>query len=307
MATMYPSEMGPDLKTSDGKKSPTPGERQLFHFFQTAAKPDSAYSVWFEPLLGEKRLESDFLLFNKEIGFVIIEVKDWSIDRIEKANQDHFQIRDNGRRRNPEKQVRSYFYALQDQLKDLGFTKPNGSISIPIATMIAFPNISRSDYNSKTGFRLTDVLPEKMLLLSDDINFLTDLSSDESGESFLKLLRKLSSSRCPQLSPSELNRLYDGIWPSRGTKLPPRKGSTNEEFNSELACLDATQARVARKLGRGHQILRGAPGTGKSIILAHRCRYLHDFDPEDQLNFDPNSQALGTCDFWLKYILFFLM
>ena len=122
MATMYPNELSPTSAGPDGTQGPTPGERALFQFFKSAAKPDSAWVVWFEPLIGTNRLEPDFLLFHKDVGFVIVEVKDWSIDRIEMANSDHFVLRGQGKRQNPEKQIRSHLYALQGQLKDLGFT-----------------------------------------------------------------------------------------------------------------------------------------------------------------------------------------
>jgi hypothetical protein len=282
MATMYPQELGPTIKKPGGGSSPTPGERDLFEFFKSAAKPDSEWVVWFEPLLGPQRLETDFLLFHKQVGFIIVEVKDWSINNIEEANTHHFKLRGQGRRANPEKQVRSYVYALQTQLKEMGFINDEGveegRHNIPIATVIAFPNVKRSDYNSKSGFKLNDVIPDKLMLLADDIDAMGDLAGDESGELLKKRFRALTPFSCPKLELSELSRLYDGIWPSRGTKLPARKGVGPEEFQANIAALDNSQARVARKLGKGHQILLGAPGTGKSLVLAHRCRYLKQYD-----------------------------
>ena len=81
MATMHPSELGATSTGPDADTGPTPGEREIFEFLKSAAKPDSAWLVWFEPRLGKERLEPDFLLFHKEVGFVIVEVKDWSIDQ----------------------------------------------------------------------------------------------------------------------------------------------------------------------------------------------------------------------------------
>lgn len=144
--------------------------------------------------------------------------------------------------------------------------------------MIAFPNVERSDYNSTTGFRLSDVIPEKMLLVADDIDPMGDFAADETGKLFVDHLKALTPFRYPELSRRELSRLHDGIWPSRGTKLPVRRGVSVEDFQANIASLDNAQARIARKLGRGHQILRGAPGTGKSIVIAHRCHYLEAYD-----------------------------
>ena len=53
MATMFPQDLGASIKDSNGKAKPTQGERKVFRFLQAAVKPDSAFTAWFEPLLGE--------------------------------------------------------------------------------------------------------------------------------------------------------------------------------------------------------------------------------------------------------------
>ena len=43
--------------------------------------------------------------------------------------------------------------------------------------------------------------------------------------------------------------------------------------------MDREQERVAEHLGAGYRVLRGVAGSGKTLMLAHRARYLHKHWP----------------------------
>jgi superfamily I DNA/RNA helicase len=43
--------------------------------------------------------------------------------------------------------------------------------------------------------------------------------------------------------------------------------------------LDEAQARLALRLAGGHQIIKGPPGSGKTLVLAHRCCQLCKYHP----------------------------
>jgi len=45
-------------------------------------------------------------------------------------------------------------------------------------------------------------------------------------------------------------------------------------FQREVLALDESQARAALRLGSGHQIIKGPTGTGKTLVLVHRCCHL---------------------------------
>jgi hypothetical protein len=55
------------------------GERQFYGFLKNAAKPDSKYLLLY--LQDVNGLEPDFILFCKEIGLIIFEVKNWALDQ----------------------------------------------------------------------------------------------------------------------------------------------------------------------------------------------------------------------------------
>jgi hypothetical protein len=59
--------------------------------------------------------EPDFVLFGKQHGLLILEVKDWRIDQIEEADSHHFEIWIGGReesKTNPDRQARGYVYEI---------------------------------------------------------------------------------------------------------------------------------------------------------------------------------------------------
>ena len=68
----------------------TDGERAFYQFLQSVAKPDDQYIVWYSPDLNDQ--EPDFVLYNKNTGIVIFEVKDWALDQIVEADPHTFKL-----------------------------------------------------------------------------------------------------------------------------------------------------------------------------------------------------------------------
>lgn len=46
-----------------------------------------------------------------------------------------------------------------------------------------------------------------------------------------------------------------------------------------MRVMDREQERVAEHLGWGYRMVRGVVGSGKTLVLIHRARYLHEFNP----------------------------
>ena len=46
-----------------------------------------------------------------------------------------------------------------------------------------------------------------------------------------------------------------------------------------LVVLDRKQENNARKIGEGHRIIYGVAGSGKTVLLIARAKWLHDRDP----------------------------
>jgi superfamily I DNA and RNA helicase len=78
------------------------------------------------------------------------------------------------------------------------------------------------------------------------------------------------------LTPKEFNKLNDLLYPEV-IQLPPRAGIGKHQLHRQIQALDEAQAQLARRLGRGHQIIKGPPGSGKTLVLVHRCFQLRNY------------------------------
>ncbi len=83
----------------EGLEGPIEGERKVFRFLREASRPDQDFIGWYEPAIGGKGKEPDFVLFSKQQGLLVLEVKDWLIDQIEEAGPRTFDL--NGRHEIP--------------------------------------------------------------------------------------------------------------------------------------------------------------------------------------------------------------
>ncbi len=137
MAVMIPDDV---------EQFSTDGERQFYGFLKTAAKPDSKYTAWYLPDINGR--EPDFILYCKDTGLTIFEVKDWSLFQIQEANPNHFILIMDGhpeQLENPLKQAKTYSHFLMDKIHEdrrLISNDPlhSGNSKIPIAEGVVFPN-----------------------------------------------------------------------------------------------------------------------------------------------------------------------
>jgi len=103
---------------------------------------------------------------------------------------------------------------------------------------------------------------------------------DVSGRKFLERVSGALPFRFKGLSEKEIDKLTDLLWPVSTIELPRPQGAGREERKGKLRHLDDVQKRLALKLGRGHQVIKGPPGSGKTLVLVHRCSYLYRYHPQ---------------------------
>ncbi len=172
----------------------TDGERQFYGFLKTAAKPDSKYMAWYLPDINGR--EPDFILYCKDTGLTIFEVKDWSLFQIQEANPTHFIIALDGhpqKLENPLKQAKTYSHFLMDKInedKRLLSTDPLhlGNSKIPIAEGVVFSNINKHEYIEKL---LDKVIQATKVFFWDDLNPQSDICQDASGQCFSNALQHI--------------------------------------------------------------------------------------------------------------------
>jgi len=276
MATMVPSEI---------EAFTTPGEGDFYRFLQSCARPDDAYMAWYQPDI--KGQEPDFILYAKDAGLVIFEVKDWSLDQILSADPDQFKLLIGGReevRKNPLRQAREYFRNLMDKIRRDGHLvskdpKTYDQIKVPVNSAVVFTNINKFEYEEKG---LNRVIPSDRIFFWDDLHPQSPFCSDPSGQKFREALdRMLEIKSRFTITGREFDWLRQVIFPEVRIALPDRgAGKASIPAARRLELLDHHQESIARQLDGGHRIIAGPSGSGKTLILVHRAALLKKCNPD---------------------------
>jgi hypothetical protein len=278
MAKMHPER----IEDSAGA---TEGERRVFRFLKEAARPDKDFICWHEPPIGAKGKEPDFVLFCRTLGLLVLEVKDWSSPQIISYTPEEFKIRvkeKTWKKRSPDKQAKGYVNALMEVLKEVPEFRVEvgahaGGLKIPIARMVIFPRIERDEFFDRG---LQWLIPMERVMVKEDLASEGQILNDESGRKFKERISGAFPFRYGGLTPSEINKLSSLIWHEAQIKLPLRKGRGKTRFRREVQALDEAQASLARRLKSGHHIIKGPPGSGKTLVLVHRCCHLRQYHPQ---------------------------
>lgn len=267
----------------DVEEFTTEGERQVYSFFASTAKPDSRFTAWYTPDIDDR--EPDFILYSEKTGLVIFEVKDWKLDQIESADPNIFCVRKGARLdscKSPLKQAREYRYQVMDRIKDDGLLVSNdpvhhGNPVIPMEIGVIFPNINKYEYKEKG---LGRVINSDKIFFWDDLHPASDICSDPTGKCFSDTLAEMFTPRFEfSLTGKELDHLKQLLFPTVKIELPKRKSETSyTERSCRLKGLDHHQEVLARKFDGGHRILVGPSGSGKTLILVHKAALLKKYN-----------------------------
>jgi superfamily I DNA and RNA helicase len=152
-----------------------------------------------------------------------------------------------------------------------------GGLKIPIGRMVIFPKIGRDEFFDRG---LHWLIPMERVMVKEDLAAEGQILCDESGRKFKERISGAFPFRYSGITPKEIAKLSSLIWHESQIKLPLRKGAGKTRFQREVQALDEVQARLARRLKSGHQIIKGPPGSGKTLVLVHRCCHIHQYHPQ---------------------------
>lgn len=145
----------------------TTGEKRLARRIGSHLEDD--YLCWYETGVGLRPSYTDFVILHPMRGLLLLEVKDWRLDTIRKANPNSFELLvSTGLKNvaNPLKQARLCAYKLKEQLeRDLQLVHPSGEhqgkLIMPYGYGVVLTNITRAQYHEA---ELDRVLPEVQTL-----------------------------------------------------------------------------------------------------------------------------------------------
>ncbi len=275
------AEMIPESITA--MRGATPGEKRIFRVLEQALQPNSDFVVWYEPKAARRR--PDFLIWADTLGLLVIEAKDWNLESLKALTPNRRTLfhgqdgEDEKVHESPLEQARSCAFHYRDLLTrapDLRQeTGPwRGQLLFPVGYCVAFTKITRQQ---ATNAGLLDVLGTSFCLFTDDLQ--ENSTTPEEQSRFLAQLTRAFPVRFsfPRLNADQFRTLRALIFPEvRLSHLPLRK----QAAAAHLRTLDLEQERTAKSIAEGHRVLKGVAGSGKTVVLACRARYLQQLHPE---------------------------
>lgn len=253
-------------------------ERRVFSALRKL--PDDCV-VWYElPLARQGRsVLPDFVVIGLHIGLAVLEVKGWHISQISQSNKRRFTLsrRDQQEERpNPLLQARNDVHTAVNILKETRdplLVQQEGDyagrLRFPYAPIVVLPNIRRREFERKG---LDQILQPQEVLLRDDLE--GDL------EQRLREIRLFPGEMTPEMIGAARRALHpEVIIHARRTpegQLPLLDLTQEQIVKSHLQLAPEGQA-LARDLDA--RLVRGVVGSGKTLILVYRAKFLSELNP----------------------------
>lgn len=247
----------------------TGGERRLAQRLEALLPEDCL--VWYDIPVGKRYRHPDFVIIHPTQGLIFLEVKDWRIATLRKADPQSVTLdTEKGPKTaiNPIEQVRQYACATVNQLsQDPRLQQSSGAckgrLDLAWAYGVVFTNITRRQLRDFCARGETDtIFPEALTLCQDE------MTESVLPETFTRKLTGMFTTRFrPAVTTQKRDILRRHLFPE--IAISPK----NEESGIHRV-MDIQQEILARNLGDGHRVIHGVAGSGKTLILLYRCLYL---------------------------------
>jgi superfamily I DNA and RNA helicase len=237
-----------------------------------------AGAIYIEPCLRKSsRRPPDVVLCHRNIGVLVIEVKAFSINFIQKVQGGSLLIFRDGlpKEENPLRQAQMANFDIRDELK-----RHLGVDDLPLMSYLAaFPNITSGEWNGR-GY--DEMLPMQELLFGEHIGNPTRL------EQRLKFLvsEGLQRTRLKEAMTSEQYKIVRRVFgdsavlmdESRSMRedLPEKSwGAYIDQLHALDKHLSPEQQELSRQeIGTTPRLIRGVAGSGKTVVLANQVARL---------------------------------
>ncbi|NEO36793.1 MAG: DNA helicase II [Moorea sp. SIOASIH] len=256
------------------------GEKRLFKILRDEL-PDDCY-VWYEPKINKRY--PDFIILGPTLGLLILEVKGWEASQIQYASHQNFEIkrRDGGIeiQQSPLRQGKDYRDTLLNQLKCHSILcqdddEYQGKLAFPIGFGTIMTNISEAKARDENIY---SILEKPQVVYRDEL-----LEWEGIGERDLtKRLESMFTVRFKfmGLEDDQISTIKGVIHPEVVVSKEPAKiksvpsGFPLKPDATVIKTLDNKQEQLARSLGHGHRLFCGVVGSGKTIILLSRAKFI---------------------------------
>jgi len=276
VATLIPS-------LSASLRRMTSGERRFAQ--RLVDKLEDDYCCWYDVPIGVATRHPDFVLLSPRRGVLILEVKDWRLESIERADKSQFSIHtESGPKKvvNPFEQARQYAHAVtrvlqQDPQLQQTDGQYKGRLCVPFGYGVVLANITRKQFE---GAQLDAVIEPHRVICRDEM-----LENVEAEDFQKRLWGMFSVQFGTALTMPQIDRVRWHLFPE--IRVQPEQLSLGgveavdpdgrrepTQLPDLLRVMDMQQEQLARSLGEGHRVIHGVAGSGKTLILGFRCERL---------------------------------
>ena len=138
--------------------------------------------------------------------------------------------------------------------------------SLPVRNVLALPDVNRGES-----------LSDEMAAAGRTVLFADDLGSPAFREAIARIL----AHRGPPLTPELEKGVRAAVNPRIVIKRPVKDNQLvfrpPGDAEDVFSVMDREQERLAEHLGSGYRRIRGVAGSGKTLVLLHRARFIADY------------------------------
>jgi hypothetical protein len=259
------------------------GERKVYQLLEHVFQDENAI-IWHEPKALNRY--TDFIVWLPNHGLLVIEVKDWSKDRFKTLNPESFtgNFYNNNKNihsvQNPELQVRKCMLNILNQFKKTTvFSQSSGpyqgNVKFPISSCVVYTELKKLEAD-EIGLSFPAISTAHKTIYKDDLRLVSENKTFKQ-----KLINAFQDVSFPfqLLTYAEEKFLRYMIFP----EIRVNEFKQDELFKiepQEVKALDLSQESIAKNIGDGHRILKGVAGSGKTLVLSCRAKYLKTIYPE---------------------------
>lgn len=265
----------------------TAGERLLFDTLRKYLPDD--YILYYEPDIYGKK--PDFLIIAPTLGFIILEVKDYTKSSLVYINSNEWTLFTSKQEQitvvSPLIQARNYAFSVEKLLlTNSNLVREEG----PYRGRLLFPYgygavLTRLQETDLVAHDLFSVIPSHQCLTRGEIDPDNEAFSEEN------LINKINNMfvtrfQFPALSDIHLDAIRGTLFPEVRISAKCSGQSIEPSFNqnmllklSDMKAMDLYQEKLARQVGEGHRLIRGVAGSGKTLVLTTHAKLLAKQNP----------------------------
>lgn len=266
-------------------KKATAGERTLFQTLKQYLDDD--YIVYYEADI--HGYHPDFVIIGPDLGIVVLEVKDYTLNTLHQLNHEEWVIRtSSGQLANvkpPLKQARDYMFQIMNQLKkDINLIQHEGkyrrNLKFPCGYGAVFTRLDQQQFIAND---LYDVMEPNFVLTRDEIDPDKEhFSAEQLVEKLFHMFSVPFRLENP-LTYEEINAIRFHLFPEVRISASVEKKPYRDQLLLSLhnvQAMDLHQEKLARQIGDKNRLLRGVAGSGKTLVLTTRVKLLHKEHPD---------------------------